>query len=273
MYSFIKERNNNKFNIEPSPFLDSKLYIPRNNILNTGIIYLHGSQGARRQLNNELLNLIKKGYPILTLCYYNCSRNENNREILENVDVELVFRAIEWMKNQKSTQKVILYGFSRGAELALVVASLQQHRVYVDGVIAHSPSDVFNGPWNENWKNSDCWSCHSGACSKEDLKWNDVCGKSVEDVNLILSAWKIFGKSVSSNRRIEIENYNGPLMITVGEKDKLWSVDQTRRIQQTLSNNGKTADIYYYPEEGHIFGKNSEEDRKSKVINFLQKVN
>lgn len=265
-----------------NPFSGSAVYTTNNKNKKTAVLKLHGSEGGSEYYGNiEASTLATQGFTVMTYCYFDCNRGINEqRQTLKNVELAKIFEAIKWLRNLTiSNGKVIVYGVSRGGELALVLGSLaDQMDVKIDGVIAHTPSDVYNLPFNWNWKNPLCWICSLGAsqCSYEPpytgFVWNPMCGDN--DINLfygINSAWMLNGQPILANTRIEIEKYNGPLLITVGEKDEVWPVDQTRRIEQTLIKSGRPADVHYFPNAGHGFGPIDELNRKDLVLEFLKK--
>lgn len=265
-----------------NPFTGSAVYTANNKDKKTAVLKLHGSEGGSEFFGNiEASTLATQGYTVMTYCYFDCDRAINEqRKTLKNVELANIFEAVKWLRSlTTSNGKVIVYGVSRGGELALILASLAtQMEVKVDGVIAHTPSDVYNLPFNWSWKNPLCWMCSLGQnkCSSEPpytgFVWNPLCGE--DDLHLFYepnSAWIVSGASILANTRIEIEKYEGPILITVGEKDEVWPVDQTRRIEQTLIKAGIKADVHYFPNAGHGFGSVDEINRKDLVLDFLKK--
>jgi len=61
-------------------------------------------------------------------------------------------------------------------------------------------------------------------------------------------------------------------LITVGEKDDVWPVDRTKRIEATLKEAGKKLQIHYFPDEGHGFRWKTEIIRREMVLDFIQRV-
>ena len=86
------------------------------------------------------------------------------------------------------------------------------------------------------------------------------------------SAWLLNGKNIPAGTRIEIEKYANPILITVGEQDKMWPVDQTRRIEATLKKANRPAQIYYFPGADHGFKGADEIKRKNLVFDFLNNL-
>lgn len=263
-----------------NPFSGSSVYSANTAEKKPGIIKLHGSEGGSEYYGNvEASTLATLGYTVMAYCYFDCNRDiAGLRQTLKNVELAKLFEAINWLRSLPSNNgKVYVYGASRGAELALIVASLSEtFKVKVDGVIAHAPSDTYNQPYNWSWSTPACWLCvkGQGKCDKNsaqtDFFWNFSCGEY--DLPLMYgpnSAWLLNGNPVPSKTRIEIEKYNGPILITVGEKDTVWPAEQTHRIEATLKEAGKTPIIHYFPDAGHGFYGLDEINRKNLVVEFL----
>jgi len=268
--------------VETSPFLGSKVYRPDDNEKHLSVVILHGSEGGSAGLTDEQAKgLAARGFAALALCYFDCLRSPGEPETtLINVESTKVLDAVDWFRHQSfSNGKVVVYGFSRGAELTLVAGSLDGGARLPDALIAHTPSDVFNRPFNWSWQSKMCWVCKKNNCSDNspdsDFKWNPKCGPDdPELVDYSKSAWLIHGAHVPTSTRIKIEKFKKPILITVGLKDELWPVDQTRRIEATLKKSHDASEIYYFPGEKHYFQDEPEETcRKELVLNFLRKVN
>lgn len=263
-----------------NPFSGSAFYSANNQEKKTSILMLHGSEGgSANYINVEAAVLATQNYSVLAFCYFDCNQAPNGyKQTLKNIELAKLFEAIQWLRSQPTSNgKVIVYGFSRGAELSLILGSLSEElNIKIDGVIAHAPSDKYVVPYNSNWKNPICWLCVAGVnqCNEqsppEAYWWNMKCGDY--DFNLQSSpnsAWLLNGEAIVAWKRIEIEKYNGPLLITVGEKDEVWPADQTRRIEATLIAAGKKAKIHYFPNAGHSFRGPDEINRKDLVLEFL----
>jgi dienelactone hydrolase len=244
---------------------------------------LHGSEGgSERYADMEANVLATQGYAVLVLCYFDCNRKGSlPKQTLANIEVTIVLEAVRWLKTQaQSNNKVVVYGYSRGGELSMITGSLDMNeKNRPDGIIAHSPSDVFVGAWNGGWKEHVCWLCIAGIskCTetspKSDYQWNPSCGNNnaPNKIDFSKSSWLISGTNILAGKRIEIEKYDGPILITVGEKDEVWPADQTRRIEKKLKSAGKSPEVHYFAKEGHGFMWDAELTRKEIVLGFLQR--
>lgn len=268
---------------EFNPFPGSKFLVPNNEEPHTSVVMLHGSEGGSMAfLDAEASILAGQGFAVLVLCYFDCNRGLTGpRQTLKDVDTGMVLRAVSWLRSQpRSNGRVAVYGFSRGAELALVIGSLtvgESERP--TALIAHSPSDVFNSYFNWSWREASCWLCRrgQGQCNerspRSDFTWNSSCGPDDETrMDFSQSAWLVGGERIRTGTRIGIEKFDGPVLITVGENDETWPVAQTRRIEATLRGAGREPEVHYYPGEGHLFSRPGENARRKLALEFLMRL-
>lgn len=112
----------------------------------TAVLLLGGSEGGLPPAR-DADDLARSGHPVLALAYF---KNWQGQPAglpagLSQIPLEYFFRAIDWLKRQPQVdpRRIVVVGQSRGAELALLLASL---RPDLAGVIAFSPSDqVWSG--------------------------------------------------------------------------------------------------------------------------------
>ncbi|RYD62500.1 MAG: hypothetical protein EOP83_14435, partial [Verrucomicrobiaceae bacterium] len=135
-----------------------------------------GSEGGSAYLQEgEASILATYGYDVLTYCYFDCDRDlVGPRATLKNVEVTKLQEAIRWLRSRPTSNgKVVVYGFSRGAELALIAgANFVDSESHPDALIAHAPSDVYNTSWNWSWEEPSCW---KNAGNRK--TWNSKCGR------------------------------------------------------------------------------------------------
>ncbi len=268
---------------ESNPFSGSRFYVTNDAGKHTSIIMLHGSEGGSEYyIDSEANILAAQGYQVLVLCYFDCNRGLSDpRQTLADIKAESTLDAVAWLRSlPTSNGLVVIYGFSRGAELALLAGSLASTSSNrPDALIAHAPSDVVNGAWNWSWQSPMCWLCKAGigkcphGTPKSDYQWNPTCaGGDPNKMDRSLGAWTIGGLKTSQDDRIQIEKFDGPILITVGEKDEVWPAEQTKRIESTLKKSGRTPEIHYFPNGGHGLRGNDEIARRNLVLDFLKRV-
>ncbi len=133
--------------------------------------------------------------------------------------------------------KVGLYGVSRGAEHALLVTSLMARDEVPelpDAVAVHAPSDVICGAFiGANWRDTG------------DPGWQ------AWDPALRAWTWKGASDALLPTMPIEIERYVGPLLLTHGANDTMWSADMTRRLAARLRLHGRTPEVHILPGQDH----------------------
>jgi dipeptidyl aminopeptidase/acylaminoacyl peptidase len=81
-------------------------------------------------------------------------------------------------------------------------------------------------------------------------------------------AWLV--RRPASFTPIEIERYEGPLFISHGTNDRMWSVEMSRRIVNRLSQHGKKPAIHFYEGQSHMPDGEGENEHHERLIAFLR---
>lgn len=98
------------------------------------LIILPGSGKALLD-KEEISGIVADGYDVLSLAYYG---KKHLPKRISKVPVEYVNKAVKWTRSKMDPgRKIVLTGISKGAELALLYASLYDN---IDGLICYSPS-------------------------------------------------------------------------------------------------------------------------------------
>jgi len=69
---------------------------------------------------------------------------------------------------------------------------------------------------------------------------------------------------------IEIERYVGPLFLSHGEADQVWTVACTRRLEARLRSAGRSPEVHYYPNEDHAFHPEAFNVQNARLIDFFR---
>lgn len=267
---------------EPTPFVGSQLFRPNDGRRHLSLILLHGSSGGSDPAFAWYARLWSKlGYSVLAYCYFDCARKPGALpDTLKNVETSKVLDAVEWLRQQPfSDGKVVVFGFSMGAELALIVGSLDGGQRLPDALVAHSPGQFFDPPFNPNWAKPSCWTCigHCKTKAPQDpdpnFKWHPDCGADTPDtLDYAKSGWLTYGRSVPSGTRIPIEKFGGPILLIQGENDTAWhGRGQTHDIEESLNRFGKFPMTYYFPGAGHDFAGTADMGCEMRLVQaFLQ---
>jgi dipeptidyl aminopeptidase/acylaminoacyl peptidase len=70
---------------------------------------------------------------------------------------------------------------------------------------------------------------------------------------------------------IEIERFAGPLFLSHGTADRVWSVEMTRRLSARLRSNGRNPEVQYYEGQDHIPGSSAESEHHDHLVSFLER--
>jgi dienelactone hydrolase len=177
-----------------------------------GVIVLSGSEGGVSRPNAALV--ASHGYHALALAYFGFDKLPSE---LERIPVETVDRAVEWLRAQPGVDpnRIVLMGASKGAELALVAASMNKH---VAAVIANSPSSlVYEGVGSSKTAVSS-WTSKGADLAFAPYARNETYTKSRRLIDLYNPTFD--GAPASS--RIAVEKIAGPILLISGKADALW---------------------------------------------------
>lgn len=252
------------------------LFIPNDGKPHPGVLLLHGSEGGLYSITKlRAQALAAQGYAAFAFCYAGCRSGSEadvyrpNRETID-VDLERTRDALTWLANSEFVggRKVGVYGVSRGAEQALLLASLlarDDQAVQPAAVAVHAPSDVVVGGWNWYWRDP--------VCGQAGGSWNALCGSEPpqDDAHWPVAwLWRSDPGLVVPDRRIEVERIGAPIFITHGDQDQVWSVDRTSRIKKALEDAGRHPEVHIFPGEGHEFSPEADYRRTVCLLSFLK---
>jgi len=244
-------------------------YFAKDNVTNKTAIVLIGGGQFGDYWAQEFSN---KDMVALSLPYTGI---EGLPKLPEDIDLEYFENAIKWLRTQKevNSEKIVVMGASRNAELALVIASTFTHTI--NGVIAYSPSSVSWSntvlPYNSNelkpsWK-------YKGI----DIPYvpmEKIAGNKSGKVDMIDYWEKGLSKTeLVENAYIKVEFITGPILLFSGIDDKVWpSAKMADMIEKRLEeNNFKYAlKNIQYENAGHLISRNPEQktDLRTGKINL-----
>lgn len=209
---------------------DSKYYPPKTDGKNVAIMLLGGSEGGfPSYYDTEYLT--KLGYPCYIVGYF---RTQNTPDYLELIPLEYFEEIIKKFKSQPEVKnkKIVVWGGSKGGELALILASKFKQ---IEGVIATVPGCVVFqglGPKNES-----SWSYKGASLPFVPFPEFDyskiVNSQYVEVYKLALKQTGAVEKAI-----IKVENINGPILLLAGKEDTMWpSAQMCDMIMKRLDEN------------------------------------
>jgi dipeptidyl aminopeptidase/acylaminoacyl peptidase len=221
------------------------------------IMVLHGSEGAWSGWSHRNAAIFAAhGFVAFPFGY---AKNGNVWNAGNIVDVPLD-RTAEALAAMRASNfigpKIGIYGVSRGAEHALLLASLMatdNMHGQPDAIAVHSPPDVICGGF-------------------QSARWRDPGDPGWQVWDPADRAWTWRGNSddLLPTKPIEIERYKGPLFLSHGTADKLWSVDMTRRLADRLALAGRDPTVQYYEGEDHSLGSAAENEHHERLLDFFQ---
>jgi acetyl esterase/lipase len=83
--------------------------------------------------------------------------------------------------------------------------------------------------------------------------------------------WRGSSEGFLPTTPIEIERFEGPLFLSHGTADRVWSVEMTRRLESRLRQHGRTPEVHYYEGQDHIPGSEAENEHHEKLIAFFER--
>jgi dienelactone hydrolase len=180
------------------------------------VVVIGGSGGGEETLTAGALAMA--GYPALALAYF---KEPGLPQCLCAIPLEYFARAVRWLRAQPVAKgrPLVLYGASRGAEGALLIASYEPD--LFDAVIASSPSYMINGAYGGNGP-----------------------------------AWTFGGKPLPVETTIPVGRIRVPLLLGDGGQDAIWdSAGSVTAIVEELQDANDPAPHVnlYFPQAGHAF--------------------
>jgi dienelactone hydrolase len=216
------------------------------------VVLLAGSGGNFQ--HRKAGYLASKGYNVLDLKYFGA---KNLPEQLENVPLEYLHTAINWLKNQSTVDasKIALMGRSKGAEYALLYASKYND---VNAVVSTVGSSV---TWSSKRYIKSSWSYNGkgvpmarGSITEAIRFLKSTGGKAQVQLPYMLSAFEKTKRIEKSS--IKIENIKCPILLISGEDDLQWpSTMMSNRIKVRAEKYKFKYEIkhYSYENAGHQF--------------------
>jgi dipeptidyl aminopeptidase/acylaminoacyl peptidase len=220
------------------------------------ILLLHGSGGRwSGWMYRTAAILAAHGFLAVPFGYSNGGNAWNAGDIID-VPLDRTAEALAALRaHGLSGNRVGLYGISRGAEHALLLASLMARDGTTglpDAIAVHAPPDVICGAFNARM-------------------FRDSGDPGWQPWDPAKRAWTWRGSSdeLLPTSTIEIERFEGPLFISHGTNDATWSVEMTRRLWDRLKRHGRTPDVHFYEGEGHGFSSDAENQHHELLIDFF----
>ena len=185
-----------------------------------GLLFLGGSEGGRPDAHVPQF-FAEQGYPVLAVAYF---KEQGLPENLQLVPLEYFDKALAWMARSDRIPRggIVVYGLSKGAELALLLASRKPE---IKGVIALAPSSVVWDGMPKQWWPPDpksSWSCSGKPLPFVPYDFSQAMAKDDP-----MAIRKFYEKALQQRAAVEqatigVEAINGPILLASGHDDQMW---------------------------------------------------
>ena len=216
----------------------------------TVVIALNGSGGGFLP-EKEMQALALNGYAVLSVAYFGTDKLP---EKLEEIPLEYFKSAINWVSKQPSvdSSKIVVLGVSRGAELALLLAS---HYPQIKGVVAYAPGSFIlpNAvDTSDSIATRTSWTFQGKPLSFAPLKVLQHNDKEIISYRTYVEP--ILREENKEHYTIKVENCKGPILLLSGQDDQTWpSAQMATLLEEKLRNAHYKYPVYniIYPNAGH----------------------
>ncbi|PFH78972.1 hypothetical protein COI81_31050 [Bacillus cereus] len=239
----IQENFSGKF------FLPKKLKGPL-----PAVLVLGGSLGGFNWSEQVANYLASHGYAALAVAYFDWNGSHLLPNQLANVPLEPCLDAMKWLANHSTVDanKLGIIGYSKGAELALLLAS-KLEKVDLQALVTLSPSShIFAGFSMEEALNTSSWSYQGAPVPYLPYPKTNHPLYETNLYDLHSEAIKQSSKEIWEQARISVEKIESPMLIVTGVQDSTWpSVEMVDTIEVQTSS--KLIKKVILEEAGHDF--------------------
>ncbi len=230
------------------------------------VAVLGGSEGGDGTARRIGAALAEAGFTVLGVPYFrsygdaSAGPHASLPSSFANLRVECVGEAVDWLRSETgiARNQVALYGFSKGAELALLAASLGGPYA---AVVAISPSDVVWEGWGSGVAPGTCsgfsWEGRPlPFVPYEGFAW-EMARYARRDHGARLANAHEAGRARHPRRvaqaRIVAERARCPMLLAAGGRDLAWpSARMAASIATRRGRAGLETGLLVYPECGHV---------------------
>ncbi|URZ03131.1 acyl-CoA thioesterase/bile acid-CoA:amino acid N-acyltransferase family protein [Clostridium felsineum] len=272
--------------------LVGKYFSKKNSKIKNGIIVLSGSEGGIHNASQIAALLASHGHPALALAYFGM---DNLPDTLKEIQLEYFEKAIDWIiqKGDINPNKLIVFGRSRGGELALLLGSTFKK---IASVITVSGSPI---SFKTKTQKFSSWQYKNKDIPQLNLKINILSFLLNAFVSKIkrkdINFSKIYDSNIKNFDKIKdyimpIENINGPMLMVSGYSDSVWPSTKLCQLGMHRLNlkkfdfnhillNYKAGHHMYFPYQPIYFSNTPNEDMAHsnqeswcKILEFLSAI-
>lgn len=231
------------------------------------IVGLGGSEGGNAWTSDRWKSsrdkFLANGYAFMALEYFG---GPETPDVLDRISIDAIHDAIvEVSKNEKiNKNKIAIIGGSKGAELALLLAS---HYPDINCVVAMTPAFA-SFPALTMMASTSSWTYKNQEVTFVPVPWSATGDLMSRDLRSAFS--KMLEDTVAVEAaKIEIENINGPILFVSATKDEMWpSTEMAEVMMKRLDEKKFKFEYEHIVDEG---GHTNVFDHFDEVIEFLNK--
>lgn len=209
-----------------------------------GIVILHGSEGPMAGWSHRFAAILA-AQGCFAMPYAYGEGDFWAAGAILDVPLAPVLDAVDALAAHPRCAGAGLFGWSRGAEMALLLASLEGKTDRLPCVAAHAPSDTVNMAFLPGQARSQS--------PDAPRAW----------------VWPEDATRTTPGARIEIERYPGPVFLSVGTADEIWDHRMTLRLAERLEAAGRPADLFVAEGQGHAFTFDREPELWQRLLAFF----
>ncbi len=181
------------------------------------VLLLGGSGGGRAWASRTSALLANEGYAALALAYF---KEESLPDHLAQIPLEYVEKAFDYLEGHTEidSSRLGIIGYSKGAELALLLASREGA---IRAVVAIAPgSAVFQGFKPPKFPTLSSWSSGGEDVPFVPNAYDDKFFKTYDGMYLW---YRTLGQHAElHDASIAVENINGHILMLTGVEDRIW---------------------------------------------------
>lgn len=250
---------------ENSNKVESRLYLGKSD-RQPLVVGLGGSEGGNPWTSDRWKTtrdrFINHGYAFLAIGYFG---TKETPEILDRISIDAVYKAIREAAGnaQVNGKKIALIGGSKGAELALLLAS---HYSDITCVVALVPGNC-SFPALTFTASTSSWTYQGEEVPYVPMPWASVPSAIKGDLR---SAFKIMLEDTEAVEKavIEVENINGPILLLSAKNDEWWP--STEMSESMMARLKEKKFIYSFQHIAIDGGHTDVLDHFDSVFTFLE---
>lgn len=229
------------------------IYWPGDAAPRGGVVCLHGSEGGLAGWNDLQCSLFAAHGFVALAHNYTRGRPLLTRPDIDDVPLDGTEAALAALRAELAGHGcgTALYGVSRGAEHALLVAQLlaEDGCRYPDAVALHSPPDA-------------AWPAFIVADFQTGRPW-------AGDTQRPSWSWRGGHDRTRPGTALGTGTYPGPVFLAQGTEDEIWDADMARRLVARMTEAGGSPEAHFFEGERHQFGAAARNREWELMTDFL----